>query len=77
MSNVSDPARFAVAVVPSDVTVLSPTRGLWIGTAGSVEVRMFEKQNIVTFANVPVGMLPIQVDQVRAATGALDIVAVF
>lgn len=75
MSNVSDPGRFAVAVVPSDVTVLSPTRGLWIGTTGSVVVRMFEEQNIVTFANVPVGMLPIQVDQVRAATGATDIVA--
>lgn len=77
MSNVSDPARFAATVTPSDVTILSPTRGLWIGVSGSVAVRMFEEQNTVTLTNVPVGILPIQVDQVLAATTAASIVALW
>lgn len=77
MSYVSDPAKYAVAVTPSDVTVLTPTRGLYIGVAGDLEVRMAAQQNVITLQNVPVGLLPIQVDQVRAATAATDIVALW
>lgn len=77
MSNVSDPARYAIAVTASDATVLAPTRGLYIGTAGNLTVRMFARQNIVNLVGVPVGILPIQVDQVRAATTAGNIVALW
>lgn len=77
MSYVSDPAKYAVAVTPSDVTVLTPTRGLYIGVAGDLEVRMAAQQNVITLQNVPIGLLPIQVDQVRAATAATDIVALW
>ncbi len=77
MSNVSDPARFASAVIPSDSTVLSPTRGLYIGTTGDISVVMAEKQNTVVFTTVPVGVLPVQVTKVLAATTAGNIVALW
>lgn len=74
------PAPSAVVVVPNDVTVLAqPTRGLYIGGAGNVAVRMLEGQNTVPFMNVPAGtLLPIRVDQVLlAGTSATFIVAVY
>jgi hypothetical protein len=77
MSYVSDPPKYAVAVTPSDVTILTPTRGLWIGGTGDLTVRMYGSQNLITFQNVPVGYFAVQCDQVRAATGATDIVAVW
>jgi hypothetical protein len=78
MSHVSDPSLHAVAVTPSDVTVLTPTRGLYIGTTGNVTVRMYGSQNNVTFTTVPVGFMPLQVDQVRATgTTASNIVALW
>jgi hypothetical protein len=76
MSNVSDPARYGLAVTPSDVTVLNPTRALYIGTTGNLTVRMYGGQNNVTFTTVPVGIFPIQVDRVLATgTTASNIVA--
>ena len=67
MSNQSDPGQYAVAVTPSNATVLSPTRALWVGTAGDVTVRMWRDQTIVAFVGVPAGtMLSVCVDQVRS-----------
>ena len=77
MSYNSDPAAFATAVTPSDATVLTPTRGLYIGGTGSVVVQMYGSDNTVTFAAVPVGVLPVRVTKVLAATGATDIVALW
>ena len=58
MSDVSNPAGYADAVTPSDATVFAnPTRSLYIGVSGNVAVRMYRSQQVVTFSNVPVGIL--------------------
>jgi hypothetical protein len=75
MSYVSDPGKFAVAVTKSDATTLLPTRALYIGVTGNLTVTMYGDGAIVEFLNVPVGIFPIQVTQVRAATTASSIVA--
>ena len=77
MSYVSDPGKFAAAVTKSDVTVLTPTRALYIGVAGNVTVRMYGDGAIVEFPNVPIGIFPVQCTQVRAATAAGSIVALW
>lgn len=67
------PAYGAVAVTPNDGTVLKtssgrPFRGLYVGGAGDVTVRMLDG-SIQTFKAVPVGTtLAIQFDQVHATS---------
>lgn len=77
--NFGAPADQAVAVTPSDATVLTPTRALYVGTAGNIVVTMAgPDQNDVTFNNIPSGaILPVSVSKVKAATTALNIVAMF
>lgn len=72
-------AGYAEAVTPSDVTVFdSPTRGLYVGTAGDVVVLMEDGTSPTTFVGVVAGsVLPIRCTQVRAATTASNIVALF
>lgn len=69
-------ARDAVAVAPSDVTIIPMTRSLYVGVGGTLAVRM-SSGNTVTFTNVAAGIFPIQVDQVRAATTASGIMALY
>lgn len=77
MSNVSDPAKFGQTVTPSDSTVLTPTRALYIGVGGDVSVLMMNNVT-VTFKNVTVGILPIQVTKVLATdTTASSILALW
>lgn len=65
MSNVSDPAKYGSAVTPSDsVNLAAPTRGLYVGGIGSVSVEMLN--GTVVFANVQVGILPVQCTRVNA-----------
>jgi hypothetical protein len=76
-------ARDAVPVVTSDVTVIPVTRSLYIGTSGTLVVRMAGAVGgaaaaSVTFTNVPVGVHPVQVDQVLASgTTASGILALY
>lgn len=72
-------AHSAEAVTPSDSTVLKPTRGLYIGTAGDVKVDMAERGTAVIFAGVQAGtLLPIQVTKVYSAdTSATGILALY
>lgn len=75
-------ARDAVTVTPSDATVIPVTRALYIGTGGTLVVRMAggpggPSATSVTFLSVPQGILPIQVDQVLAATTATGILALY
>ena len=72
-------AHSAVAVTPSDSTVLNPTRGLYVGTGGDVAVQMAEQTTSVIFPDVLGGsILPIQVVKVLSTgTGASGIVALY
>ena len=76
----TNPASFAAAVTPSDTTVFPiPTRGLYIGGAGSIAVAMVgvdPTTSSVTFAAISAGaILPVCVTKVYATgTDATDIV---
>jgi hypothetical protein len=76
-ANATVSAHSAAAVTISDATVIPVTRALYIGGTGNLTVRMAEDGNTVLFSNVPVGIFPIQVDQVLNATTATDIVALY
>lgn len=73
------PAVSAAAVAPSDSTDLaaSPTRALYVGTSGNLNVDMADGTTVL-FSNVPVGIFPLQVKRVRvASTTAANIVALY
>jgi hypothetical protein len=73
----SRPANDAIAVTPSDATVIPVTRGLYVGTTGTLIVRTANGNN-ATFTNVAVGYHPLQVDMVLATgTTALGILALY
>lgn len=70
-------AHGAVAVTPSDATVIPVTRALYVGVAGNLAVRMADGQS-VTFVTVANGIFPIQVDMVKSTgTAATDIFALY
>jgi len=75
------PARRAVAVTPSDTVDLTAyAKALYVGAAGNVRVLTVgaEDGDAVTFANHPVGWLPVQARRVLATgTTATQIVAAF
>ncbi|QYC09059.1 spike base protein, RCAP_Rcc01079 family [Brevundimonas nasdae] len=77
----SGPARRAATVTPSDASDLpNYAKALYVGAAGNVRVLPTGAQDAeaVTFANHPVGWLPVQVRRVLATgTTAAQIVAVF
>jgi hypothetical protein len=67
----------AVAVTKSDVTDLGRTRAVWVGGVGDLVVTMADGVD-VTFTAVPAGSwLWIQVQKVKAATTATNIVALY
>ncbi len=75
-STLSDPAFGAVAVTPSDATVLAGVRALYIGVSGNVAVIPRGSATAVTFLSVPIGILPVQVTKVMSTnTTATNIVA--
>lgn len=70
-------AHGAVAVTASDSTVIPVTRSLYVGTTGNINVRMADGQTVL-FSSVPVGVFPVQVDQVLStSTTASNIVALY
>ena len=75
------PARRAAAITPSDTVDLTAyAKALYVGAAGNVRVLTVggEDADAVTFANHPVGWLPVQVRRVLATgTTATQIVAAF
>lgn len=78
-ANNTAPAEDAVAVTKADADLPNyPTRALYIGTAGDVVVQMASRSTPVTFKSVPAGTtLVIRARQVRNATTAADIVALY
>jgi len=78
MTERSDPARGAIAVTPSDTTLLEQCRALYIGASGDVAVECTEDGTAVTFVAAPVGVLPVSVVRVLSTgTAATDIVALY
>jgi hypothetical protein len=66
LGGVGEPAVFAEAVTPSDVTVLTTSRALYVGVTGDVAVTMLGGAN-ATFVGVVGGtVLPIRVTKVLA-----------
>ena len=74
----SDPATSYAALTPSDTTDEGTQfRGLYIGVSGDVVV-VGPNDSAVTFANVPVGVLPVVGKRVNATgTTASSIVALY
>lgn len=74
------PANGAVAIVPADGAdlTISPSRALFVGTAGNVNVDTAQGDTVL-FKNVPAGsILPVSVRRVRSTnTTAADIVALY
>ena len=75
----------AAAVVPSDTTTIPHVDGvdkvipcvLYVGVTGDLKVKTAGNDE-VTFKNVPVGFLPIQVKQVfETETSASEIIALW
>lgn len=75
----SEPAVQAVAVTPSDATDLTGVRGLYVGGAGDLAVRLVgAPTTTVTISTVAAGtLLPIRVTRVMAATTATAITAFY
>lgn len=75
MSYTSDPAKRGVIVTPADGTVLDPpTRALYIGGTGNINVRMVDGMDLL-LSNVPVGILPLRVDKVYATNTTATLIA--
>jgi hypothetical protein len=82
----TDPAGGAVAVTKSDTNDIwgvtyaagaRPCRGLYIGGAGDVKVRMIDGSE-PTFKNVPVGVLPVRATRLYSTgTGATEVIALY
>jgi len=67
----------AVAITPSDSTVIPYPRAIYVGVSGDVRVKM-KGGATVTFKAVPVGVLPIRPIQVLStSTTATDMVALY
>ena len=75
----SDPADKIAAVTASDSTDLTGTRGLLVGGAGDLAVRMInDPSTTVTITGVVAGaILPLRVTRVMAATTATNITALY
>lgn len=70
------------AVANNSITFDQPSRAVYVGGAGNLEVRMLgynsANGSIVTFAGVSAGsMLPLRVDQVLENTTATNIVIIY
>lgn len=73
MSHQSDPPSLVEAVVFDQDFAFGPSRGIWVGTAGNLSVRMFSRHPTtgadidITFPNVPVGWFSCQAKRVLSA----------
>lgn len=79
MPLMTDPAYGAIAITPSDSTMLSGVRALYIGGSGNVAVTMRGSAAPVVFVGLtPGAILQVQAVKVMASdTTATDIVALY
>lgn len=74
------PASGGVAIVGDDNNNLAavPARSLYIGVTGDVKVALADQGDIVTFKNVPVGILPVRIRRLYATgTTATQVLALY
>lgn len=74
-ANATVAASKAAAVVTD--TAIAVTRALYIGVTGDLTVTMAQDGVSCTFANVPVGIFPVQVIEVSSSSTASSIVALY
>jgi hypothetical protein len=67
----------AAAVTKSDTTILPTTRGLWVGGAGDLSVKMNSGATVSIIGVAAGTLLPFQVIQVLNATTATNILALY
>lgn len=79
MALMQDPAVRAEAITKSDSTTYTGIRGVYVGGAGDLAVKMRESDAAVTFAGVPAGaVLPIRPKLIMSTnTTATNIVALY
>jgi hypothetical protein len=75
-SNVPGTIIGAYTVTTSNSNQARPFKRLWIGVTGNVTIRTLQGED-VQFLNVPVGWFDVAGLQVRTATTATSIVAVY
>lgn len=78
--SIANPAEKAFAITPTDDVLLEDyPRGLWVGGAGDISLKLIGDDTAVTFAGVVAGsLLPLRVKEVRATgTTATNIVGVY
>ena len=77
-ANLADPARNAFAITPNDGTDLTCwALAVYVGGSGDVRLVTWGGET-VTFANAPVGVLPVRVRRVYATgTTATDLVGLY
>lgn len=76
-ANATVSAHGAALITPSDSAVIPITRGIFVGGAGNINVRMADG-NTILFTGVNTGILPIQVDMVLStSTTATNLVALY
>ena len=71
-----DTASATRAVVVSPGQDITPCRALWVGVQGNLVVTMAGNDSPVTFANA-IGVMPICVKRIEAATTAGAIIALY
>lgn len=77
---IGDPASKAFSITPTDdVELAQTTRGLYVGGAGDISLKMVGDDTAVPFKGVTAGsLLPLRVKEVRATgTTATFIVGVY
>lgn len=73
-----NPGANASAITPADTPLAQRTRAVYVGGAGDLAVRMAGNDQVVTFKSVAAGsLLPIRVTEIRLATTATDVLAVW
>lgn len=68
LNNRRDPARNAVAITPSDSTVLTETRALYIGTAGDLNLLFADDSAAVVLPAHPAGLFAYAVKKVMSTS---------
>lgn len=78
MSFRTNPAASAAEITPHDTDTITRCRGIFVGTGGSLSVRMADGGTLLVFKNISSGtIVPIEVDKVLTDSTAEDLIALY